>query len=487
MILLTHVTSLHQRKAADLIILPFWQGKKQAHPACEMKAFSASIDLPIQSGDFKGKEGETLLLYPSKKKQEKRVMLLGLGAQKTHTPDSFRRAYAAAVKASLQKKYKSLNLLLPKEANCAEVICEGVLLANYAFDLFKEEPAPLLAKVGLIGGPKETLRACKKTAAIISAVNYTRDLVNGNADDVTPQMLAAKAMDLEKEFASIKTIVFDKKEIEKQKMGLLLAVSRGAACDPAFLIIEYRGDPSSKERTAIIGKGITYDTGGLNIKQTGQMETMKCDMAGSAAVLGTLRAAALIRLKANIIGVIAAAENAIGSMSYKPGDVYRSYSGKTVEISNTDAEGRLILADALAYTETQLKPVRMIDLATLTGGIVIALGEEASGLFSNDDQLARDLIEAGEKTHERLWRFPLYPDYKEALKSSLADLKNSGGRKASSITAAIFLEQFIKHTPWAHLDIAGTAYLSELKPYHTTPATGIGVRLLIELLQKIAC
>jgi leucyl aminopeptidase len=484
MVQFTHVAHLNQRKAADLIVLPFWQGKKLAHPACEMKEFAELFALPVQSGDFKGKEGETLVLYSRKQKHEKRVMLLGLGAEKTHSADSFRRAYAAAVKASLHKKHKTLNLLLPTEGDLEESICEGVCLTNYAFDVFKEKPAPLLTKACLIGGGKELLRRCKKTAAIISAVNYTRDLVNGNADDVNPQMLSARAEELQKEFSSIKTTVFDKKRIEKEKMGFLLAVSRGAACDPAFLVIEYRGNPSSKERTAIIGKGITYDTGGLNIKQTGQMETMKCDMAGAAAVLGTLRAAALIGLKANLVGVIATAENAIGPNSYKPGDVYRGYSGKTVEISNTDAEGRLVLADALAYTEAHLKPTRIIDLATLTGGIVIALGEEATGLFSNNDKLAKELIHAGEKTHERLWRFPLYPEYKDALKSPIADLKNSGGRKASSITAAVFLQQFIKNTPWAHLDIAGTAYLSELKPYHPTHATGVGVRLLIELLDN---
>ncbi len=215
------------------------------------------------------------------------------------------------------------------------------------------------------------------------------------------------------------------------------------------------------------------------------METMKCDMAGAASVLGTMRAAATLKLKVNLVGVIASTENAIGPNSYKPGDVYTSMSGKTVEISNTDAEGRLVLADALTYVQQTFSPTRMIDLATLTGGIVIALGEEATGLFSNNDKLAEALIESGEKTFERLWRFPLYPEYKEQLKSTIADIKNSGGRKASSITAAMFLEQFVKNVPWAHLDIAGTAYLSELKPYHPTYATGVGVRLLIEFLESL--
>ncbi|MGE5196112.1 MAG: leucyl aminopeptidase family protein, partial [Anaerolineae bacterium] len=277
-----------------------------------------------------------------------------------------------------------------------------------------------------------------------------------------------------------------KKELEQEKMGLILAVNRGSNREPVLIILEYLGDEKSKERTAVIGKGITYDTGGLNIKPTGSMETMKSDMAGAAAVLGLIKAAIATGLKANIIGVIASTENAVGPLSYKPGDVYTSFSGKTVEISNTDAEGRLVLADAISYTQERLKPTRLIDLATLTGGILIALGEEAAGLFSNDDHLASELLAAGENTYERLWRFPLFNEYKEAVKSSIADLKNSGGRKASSITAAMFLQCFVKNIPWAHLDIAGTAYLTDARLYHPTPATGYGVRLLIDFFESLS-
>jgi leucyl aminopeptidase len=214
------------------------------------------------------------------------------------------------------------------------------------------------------------------------------------------------------------------------------------------------------------------------------METMKCDMAGAAVALGIVQAAAELKLKVNLISVLAVAENAIGPASYKPGDVYGSHSGKTVEIGNTDAEGRLVLADAISYVQEHYQPHQMIDLATLTGGIVVALGEEATGLFANNDALAHQLEKAGERTHERIWRMPLYSEYKDYLKSTIADIKNSGPRKASAGTGAAFIQFFVKKTiSWAHLDIAGTAFLSELKPYHPTAATGVGIRLLVDFLE----
>jgi leucyl aminopeptidase len=290
-----------------------------------------------------------------------------------------------------------------------------------------------------------------------------------------------------KKYSQVKTTILDKKRLEKEKMGLILAVGRAATREPALIILEYAGNPHSREKVAIIGKGITFDTGGLNIKVAGTgLETMKCDMAGAAVALGIIQAAADLKLKVNLISVLAVAENAIGPASYKPGDVYRSHSGKTVEISNTDAEGRLVLADAISYLQENYEPSQMIDFATLTGGIIIALGEEATGLFSNDDELAKQLEQAGERTHERLWRLPLYTEYKDYLKSSIADMKNSGPRKASSGSGATFIQQFVKKTiPWAHLDIAGTAYLSELKPYHPTAATGVGIRLLVDFLEHL--
>lgn len=491
----THVVEKsHQRKSADVIVIPFWQDKKKAVCACEAKEFSKWFHQPVQSGDFHGKEGETLLLYRTSGK-EKRLLLLGLGKETTCLPDTLRRAYAAAVKAVKGKKLKTVNLLLPITKLMADdiglkAVFEGVLLSNYAFVMLKgdslvEDNHAEIHKATFVAGGKLAQHELKKAETVISAVNFVRDLVNGNADEVTSESLSAFARGLEEQFSTVKTTILGKTALEKEEMGLILAVNRAALREPALIIMQYCGDPQSKDWTAVVGKGITYDTGGLNMKPTGSMETMKCDMAGAAATLGIVQAAAKLKLKTNLIAALAVAENAVGPNSYKPGDVFKSHAGKTVEITNTDAEGRLVLADAFSYIQSKYKPTRLIDMATLTGGIVVALGEDATGFFSNDENLAKSLYKAGERTHERVWRMPLYPEHKEMLKSSIADLKNSAGRKATSCTAAAFLQQFIKDIPWAHLDIAGTAYLSELKSYHTTPATGVGVRLLIDFLEHL--
>lgn len=488
----TFVGKIHQRPLSDVIILPFWQSKKKPIAACEEKEFSKWFSQPIQAGDFRGKEGETLLLYRPVGK-EKRILLLGLGHRKPCLPDNLRKAYASGVKALRAKKLKKANVLLPRnellgEDVIAKACFEGVLMANYAFDMLKGESAieenhNQLLDICFIGENQASTALLKKTEIILSSVDLVRDLVNGNADDVHSETLAAFARGLQEQFPAVKTTVLGKQELEKERMELLLAVNRGSYREPALIILEYKGNPGSQDKTAIVGKGITYDTGGLNMKPTGSMETMKCDMSGAAAALGLIQAAARLKLKKNIIAALAVAENAVGPHSYKPGDVFRSHLGKTVEISNTDAEGRLVLADAFSYIQQTYQPSRLIDLATLTGGIVVAIGEEATGLFCNDEELAKALIKSGDRTHERLWRMPLFPEYQEMLKSKIADIKNSAGRSASACTAAAFLQVFIKEIPWAHLDIAGTAYLSEIKGYHTTQATGVGVRLLIDFLE----
>jgi leucyl aminopeptidase len=301
---------------------------------------------------------------------------------------------------------------------------------------------------------------------------------------VTPAFLAQTAVVVSKKFPEIKTTIFDKKRIEKEKMGLLLAVARGSPNEPAFIIMSYMGDPRSKDHTVVIGKGVTFDTGGLNLKPTGSMETMRDDMSGAAATIGILASSASLKLKVNVTGVIAAAENAIDGLSYKPGDVYTSYAGKTVEIGNTDAEGRLTLADAISYSLKHLKPSRLIDFATLTGAMVVALGEGISGFFSNDDKLANQLTDAGLRTNELLWRLPLHAPYKDQLRSDIADLKNTGGRAAGAVTAALFLEAFVEKMPWAHIDIAGTAFGSKEQNYLPKNGIGVGVRLIIDFLKN---
>jgi len=488
---------LEKRKKADLLILPFWKGASSPEAAADFKGLKETLAPLLSTGDFIGNEGELVYIYLDER-IEKRVALLGLGSKEAMTTERLRRSYGAVTKSCLTKKLAALNVVVPEilDLSNEEVIVgltEGLLLPNYLFNRMKtsksadaSEESALIEKIELITSYKHAEEVASRTLAICEGVYYARDLVNGNADEITPQYLSACAHGLSKEYPKIKTTVFDKKKIEKEGLALLLAVNRGSALDPAFIIMEYKGNAKSKNQTVLVGKGITYDTGGLNIKTTG-METMKCDMGGAAACFGTMAACALLDLKVNVTAIIPSTENCVDAKSYKPGDVYSSYGGKSVEMTNSDAEGRLVLADGLAYAIDHFKPTRLIDIATLTGAIEVALGSDASGLMCNDDTLANELIKAGDDTFERIWRMPLYDEYKEKLKSDIADLKSWNGRSASSSVAATFLRAFVDDKiPWAHLDIAGTAYLMEAKKYTPKYATGVGVRLLISFLSNLA-
>lgn len=489
--------SFQKRSEADLLVLPFWSGKKSAEPAAEFSSLKGEIAAAVKSKDFLGKEGEVTLLY-STKQPEPRIALLGLGEREKVTKEKLRRAYASLVKGCRKQKVKALNLAVPdvesmSKGEVIQGVSEGLLLANYAFERLKtqlpeEDRAVFISKVALLGQDAKALAIAKKHATIAEGVYFVRNLVNGNADEITPQRLGQIAQEIAKGNPKLKATVFDKKRIIKEKMGLLLAVNRGSNLDPAFIILEYAGDPKSKDRTVLVGKGVTYDTGGLSLKPVhppgaSTMGAMKCDMAGAAIVLGAVQTAARLGLKVNLTAVVPTTENSIGSRSYKPGDVYVGYDGKSVEVVDPDAEGRLILADALAYAVRNLKPSRIIDLATLTGSIEIALGNEAAGLFSNDDALADALLHAGTETYERLWRMPMFEEYRDQIKSEIADIKNVGGRPAGATTAAYFLKEFVGDTPWAHCDIAAVSFLGEARRYHPKHGSGIGLRLLIAFLE----
>lgn len=489
----TTTPTLKSRKPSDLLILPFGLIKGKVKPLADIDTSLVDFETPIAMKDFKGKEGEFLLLYSSNK-QEKRILLLGLGEVAALTLENLRCVYAVAVKVSHAKKAENISLALPNQLSFAPEeltrgIVEGLLLANYSFTKLKhatnkDNPSVLIKQINLIGGNKAGLAIAKKCLLLCQAVYAARDLVNGNADDITPHYLGVYAKELAVKYPSLKTKVLGPKAIEKEKMGLLLAVSRGSFVEPTLITLEYRGDPNSKEVTALVGKGVTYDTGGLNLKPTGSMETMRCDMGGAAAVLGAMQAVAALGLKMNVVGVIPSTENSISSNSFKPGDVYLSHAGKSVEITNTDAEGRLILADAISYAIKHFSPTKLIDLATLTGAIGIALGPEATGLMSNDGALTEAFVQAGEDTFERVWQLPLLREYRDALKSDVADIKNWGGRYAGAIVAAIFIQEFVGKLPWVHLDIASTAYYDEPRRYHPKLGTGIGVRLLVSYLMQ---
>lgn len=470
---------------ADVLILPFWEGGGKAFQ--EKVSFTPLEDL-LHSGDFKGKAGDVVFLY-GKGGRESRFLVLGLGKKENVSAESLRKAFASALKRIKEKNLKSAHLLFPLLAEeIAGAVLEGILLSNYAFSRLKgdasEERIPrLLETLSISSLPSKIEKALDRYRTIAQSVYFARDLVNDNADHATPEKFA-------KEAASwlggkVKTTVLDCVDLEREGMGLLLAVGQGARYKPCMIQASYRGDPEAKEHILLVGKGVTYDTGGLCLKTADNMLTMKCDMAGAAAMLAAVKAVAELGLKVNVTVLAPLAENAIGSKSFKQGDVYRSFSGKTVEILNTDAEGRLILADAIAWGVKHCKPTLVIDAATLTGAIVIALGDEIAGLFSNDEALAQDLADASHSTGEHVWRLPLH-DYKASLHSDIADLVNMGGREAGSMKAALFLQEFTEGVPWAHIDMAGTAFLGKPKGYSPTKATGWGVRLLVEFLARRA-
>ncbi|NGX55999.1 MAG: Cytosol aminopeptidase [Candidatus Anoxychlamydiales bacterium] len=488
---ITIQTNKNLRKKADFLILSFSYTSKKTKPLFKGDSFKSIIKEPINTKDFLGKAKDISLVYSSKNK-EKRVLLLGLGSEKELNEYNLCEAYASAISFLKNKKASSVNIIIPNIDMEKDVLVKGVVeaiyLANYNFDKYKfvtKKNLFSIKEVCLIGLEKRDNHLVKKASIISQGVNLTRDLVNTNADDETPQTLAKLAKDFEKISNKVKVEVFDKKRIEKENMNLLLAVNKGSNKDPVFIIVKYKGDPSSKDSSVIIGKGITYDTGGLSLKPSTSMDTMKSDMSGGASILGSIYAIIKLNLKVNVTAIVPATENAIGPKSYKPGDVYVSACNRSVEVKNTDAEGRLILAEALSYASHKIKPNRVIDLASLTGACVVALGEEISALFSNDRTLAKQLIKASNKTGDHLWRLPLFPEYKKLLKSEIADISNVGGRGAGTITAALFLQEFVDKVSWAHIDIAGPAFKSTLSALHPTYATGAGVRLLVNFFENL--
>lgn len=437
--------------------------------------------------DFSGDVNEIAVRYENKYT----TIYSGLGEKSLGTPAIVRTAAAKGVQKALELKRKTVSLITPYVENgshdCAVAAIEGALLGSYRFSKYKSQQSPALGTIECID-QKMTKDELGDIEIICSAAMYARDCVNENASVVTPLWLAQEARRLSKK-TGMRVTVFNEKELSSKGLLLIRAVGQGSATPPRLIFIEYRGDPASKTRTALVGKGITFDSGGQNLKPTGHIETMRMDMAGAAAVLGTMKAIAALKLKVNVVGCIAAAHNAIGQNAYFPGDIYPSFAGKTVEICSTDAEGRLVLADAVAYCRKYYKPSRIIDCATLTGGILTALADLVAGLFSNNDTLADALFASGEKTGERLWRFPLYQEFRDSMKSDFADLRNTSKFKkgyASSITGAAFIQEFVGDTPWAHLDIAGTGFndgaaRGEIPQY----ATGFGVRLLVDFLRAL--
>jgi len=432
------------------------------------------------SGTFTGEDGEVFPLSVNGK-----ICLLVAVKKKSSLTD-LRISVKHAIASPYLKKAKSIEIL-PHEKNDSVVaaIVEGIILGNYSWKKYcsskdKKEQKKTFTVVG-----KKTA-FCKDIETIALGVNFARDLVNDNADVVDAIFMEKAVRALIKGKANISAEILGQKELKSKGLNLHLAVNQGSAKQPRLIIIKYKGAAKNAPYTAIIGKGLTFDSGGLNIKPSGYMETMRMDMGGSAAVAGTLKNILALKPKKNIIFVCAMAENAVGSRSYKPGDVIKGYGGKTVEVMNTDAEGRLVLADAISYIVKNYKPGKIIDIATLTGACFVALGYDYTGLVSTDDTMAKELLKSAEKTDDRAWRLPIYTEIEKAMKSKIADLRNTSTIKgAGTITAAEFLRQFTEDTKWAHLDIAGTAFVDGAeRMYFNHGATGSGVRLLTDYLLK---
>lgn len=449
-------------KGDDLLVVPLY--KKGEAGASLSPSLKKEIEKPIKLHDFAGDEGETFLLYA----QSGRTLLLGLGEKGECSDETVRRAYGKLAKWCGKKKIKTISLLKPDDF--ADAAIEGIL-----FPKAKE-----LNQVHLLG--KWDQKKIDELEKVFKGIYLARDLINEDADSLNPQKLAKEAKKLSTAKLKVKSLTLS--QIKKEKLGLVLAVGRAADVDPAFIIMEYKGDPSNKDKTLLIGKGVTYDTGGLNLKQSG-MEEMKSDMGGAAIVIATMKVIEQLKLKINVVALVPSIENAIGPKSFKLGSVYTSHSGKKVEVTNTDAEGRLILADAISYGIKHFKPARIVDLATLTGAMTIILGNEGIGLFSNNDALSHKFEKAGLKTYERCFRLPLIEEYRDLLKTEAADLKNWNGRMGASIISALFLKEFVGNVPWVHLDIATVTYSQTARKYFPEYATGTGVRLLVETLRHL--
>jgi leucyl aminopeptidase len=441
------------------------------------------------SEDAKGSYKRTALVHPGK---PSRALVVGLGDEKDFTPERARVAAAVAARRAASLDASSLALKGPDgddPAAVATAMVEGAILASYSFDQFKsksdeddgEDDAKALEEITVLadGGLAEAVEAARIGA---EAENFARELQDLPSNVVTPSYLAGRASAIAEEHDSVTSEVLGREQIKEKGMGGLVAVSQGTAEEPQLIVLRYEG--GGDETLGLVGKGVTFDSGGISIKPSAGMQEMKMDMSGAAAVLETVSAIAKLELPIDILAVIPATENLPSGTAVKPGDIITQLNGKTVEVNNTDAEGRLILADALAYA-VELGADRLVDLATLTGAVLIALGSTYAALISNDDAFAEQVEAAGERTGELAWRLPLHPEFKELTKGTVADLTNaSSKRKAGTIYAGSFLEEFVDGKPWVHLDIAGTAW-DVGREYVGKGPTGYGVRLLIDLARSL--
>ncbi len=492
-----------ETEADEVLVLHHYEGEAGLHDeaATVDRALKGLLRDLLKSGEFEGKNGQTVLLHTHGRIPAKRVLLVGLGKKKDAKLDHVRQAMGTVAKRVRQAGARSFTTPLHGRAIAgttglllAQAMVEGAILGGYQFTAYRsdrDKNSKDLTRIRFIAaGASEAAQireGARRGLAGAEATMFVRDLCNHPSNVMTPSRIAAEAKRIGKE-RGVTVKVLEQRAVEKLGMGAFLGVARGSHEPPKFIILEYRGPAGrasgngrGSKPIVLVGKTITFDTGGISLKPAENMEQMKADMTGGAEVLATIRAISRLKLPLHVIGLLPATENMPGGRAIKPGDILMTLSGKTVEVQNTDAEGRLILADGLAYA-TRLKPKAIIDIATLTGACAVALGQFAIGLLGNDESLKRRVQEAGLTAGERAWEMPLWEEYFEQLKSDVADMRNIGGRGGGMITAALFLSKFVGNCPWVHLDIASTDWSERERAYVPKGPTGIGTRLLLQYL-----
>ncbi len=497
-----------EAEAAEALVVAHHEGDAtlQEEAAAVDRALHGWLRDLLKSKEFEGKSQQTALVHTHGVIRAKRVLLVGLGKKREATFDTVRQAMGTVAKRLRHAGVRSMATALigrgvtgASPLDLAQVMVEGAVLGGYQFTAYRsndKDAGKEVSRMTLVSPRADRMADLKegirRGLATAEATVFVRDLCNHPANVVTPSRVAQEAKKIGRE-RGVRVKILERRDMERLGMGALLGVARGSHEPPKFIILEYRGAGASRPRSTgrradgvakpivLVGKTITFDTGGISLKPSENMEQMKADMTGGAEVLATVRAAARLRLPLHLIGILPATENMPGGRAMKPGDIVTTMSGKTVEVQNTDAEGRLILADGLAYG-TRYKPSAIIDIATLTGACVVALGQFAIGMFGNNDRLKRRVEQSGLKAGERVWEMPLWDEYFEQLRSEVADMRNIGGRGGGMITAALFLSKFVGETPWVHLDIASTDWSERERPYLAKGPTGIGTRLLIQYL-----
>lgn len=483
-------------EATEVLVLGGYEDEKTLPKTYQGldKALGGQLQELRKNGEFSGKNQQSVLIHTRGAVPAKRILLMGLGKKKDVTLDRVRQAMGTASKKVRQtgaQKFSApvlgADAVSASESDVVQAMVEGAILGGYRFNHYrsdKEDTSKEIRSITLLANSASQVSGMKTGAkrgeASAHATSLARDLCNHPANVMTPTRVVQEAKKIAKE-SKLKLTVLERKHQEKLGMGGMLGVSRGSQEPPKFLILEYSGGKKKEQPIVLVGKTVTFDSGGISIKPSENMEQMKADMTGGAEVLAAVRAAARLRLPINLIGILPAVENMPDGRATKPGDILRMLNGKTVEVQNTDAEGRLILADGLSYA-TRLKPKCVVDIATLTGACIVALGQFAIGMMGNDDKLKAELTKAGEQAGERVWEMPLWDEYFEQLKSDVADMRNIGGRGGGMITAGMFLSKFVGDYPWVHLDIASTDWGASERPYVGKGPTAIGTRLLVQFL-----